>query len=129
MPKAGDKFQTNTYQHWGEYNPKRSSPSRLPEQDETYIVIPKQFAQQFDIRMSNDPDANTDYTAYDDQGDLICTLKAQGCSTKGDVFAKQFAGKGDLSALRSWILKNNIADTDNIEVEFLSTNSLKLSKV
>jgi hypothetical protein len=115
MPKKGDKFQTNTYQNWGEYNPKRISHSRHPEQDEAYITIPKQFAKQFDIRMSNDPDANTDYKAHDSKGNLICTLKAQGCSTKGDVFAKQFAGNGDLSALRSWILENKVNDNDTIE--------------
>lgn len=129
MPKAGDKFRTNTYQKWGEYSPKRFSPSRSYEPDESYIVIPKFFAEIFSIYMSNKRDANTCYEAYDDKGEFICVLKAQGCSTKGDIFAKQFAGKGNLKALNPWILKNGVTDADTIEVEFLSSAALKLSKV
>lgn len=128
MPNTGDRFITNTYQYWGTYDPKRLSTSRVTELDEAYIVIPKYVAEQFSIYMSNKIGANTSYEAYDDQGNFICTLKAQGCSTKGDVFAKQFAGKGNLKALSSWILINKITDADTIEVEFLSPYSLKLTK-
>lgn len=129
MPKAGDKFSTNTYQNWGEYNPKRFSPSRSHEPNESYIVIPKFFAEIFSIYMSNKKGANTCYEAYDDKDEFICVLKAQGCSVKGSVYAKQFSGEGNLKALNPWILKNSITDADTIEVEFLSPTALKLSKV
>jgi len=79
--------------------------------------------------MSNKKGANTSYHAYDDQRRPICILKAEGCSTKGGIYAKQFAGKENLQALVSWILAENVTDSDTIEVEFLSSNSLKLSKV
>jgi hypothetical protein len=127
MPNAGDKFRTNTYQKWGEY-PKRESYSRDVMHGEAYIVIPKHYAEMFDIYMSN-AGMNTDYDAYDSQGNFICTLKAQGNSFAGDIYAKQFAGKGNLTALNHWIFDYNVTDNDTIEVEFLSTTSLKLTKV
>ncbi len=127
MPKAGDKFFTNTYQRWGEY-PKRESFSRDVMHGEAYIVIPKHYAEVFDIYMSNSG-MNTDYDAYDVQGNFVCTLKAQGNSHAGDIYAKQFAGKGDLTALNPWIDANGVTDDDTIEVEFLSSNMLRLTKV
>jgi len=127
MPNAGDMFRTNTYQKWGEY-PKRESYSRDVMPGEAYIVIPKRYAESYDIYMSN-ARMNTDYDAYDSHGAFICTLKAQGNSSAGDVYAKQFAGKGDLTALNSWISVNSVTDNDTIEVEFLSSTSLKLTKV
>lgn len=129
MPKAGDRFRTNTYQKWGEYSPKRFSYSRSTELNEAYIVIPKFYAELFSIYMSNKIGANTDYDAYDDEGQFIYVLKAQGCSTKGDVYAKQFSGSGNLTALQNWIANKGITDADTIEVEFLSSNSLKITKV
>ena len=127
MPKQGDSFRTNTYQKWGEY-PKRESYSRDVMLGEAYIVIPKQYAELFNIYMSN-AGVNTEYEAYDCQGDFICVLKAQGNSFAGDVYAKQFAGSGNLTALNSWISTYSVADSDTIEVEFLSSNSLRLTKL
>jgi TorA maturation chaperone TorD len=46
-----------------------------------------------------------------------------------DKYTKQFAGKGNLKALNPWISAYNVTDEDTIEVEFLSSTSLKLSKV
>jgi hypothetical protein len=126
MPNKGDRFETYVYCDWGTYNPKRYSHSRDIEFNEAYIPIPRNEARRLDIFMSNMPNVNLLYDAYDEGDNYICTLKAQGCSTKGDVFAKQFAGNDNLKALADWILYNEITDNDTIEVEFLSSNSLKL---
>ena len=128
MPKKGDVFLSYTYQRWGEYNPKRISQSRTPIPHEVYLAIPKPDAVNYNIYMSNVGGANTDYDAYDHNGDFICVLKAQGHS--GDfTYAKQLSGRGNLKALADWIINNNITDADTIEIEFLSPTSLKLTKV
>ena len=129
MPKAGDKFKTNTYQNWGEYNPKRVSPSRPRRLNETYIVIPRYYAEMFGIYMKNKIGAVIEYDAYDQTGQFICTLKAQGNQYAGDIFAKQFAGRRNLTALVDWIDTYGVTDNDVIEVEFLTPNSLRLTVV
>jgi len=128
MPKAGDKFYSYTYQNWGEYHPKRISQSRTAIPHEVYLAIPKPDAVSCNIYMSNVRGANTDYDAYDHNGEFICILKAQGHS--GDfTYAKQFSGRRNLKALADWIFTNNVHDTDTIEIEFLSPTSLRLTKV
>jgi hypothetical protein len=95
---------------------------------EAYLAISIDDAKRFDIYMSNVRGANTDYDAYDHNGEFICVLKAQGHSGNF-TYAKQFAGSGNLKALADWISDNNVSDADTIEIEFLSPNSLKLAKV
>ena len=130
MPQAGDSFQTNTYQKWGERKPlgKRETDSRDEIQNESYIKVPQKAARDFCIFMSNQSGANTQYEAYDDNGNLICTLTAQGNVSKGAKYAKQLSGSGDLKSLTPWIRLNNITDSDTIEVEFTSPTDLILRK-
>jgi len=129
MPKTGDRFDSYTYQNWGEYSPKRDSESRTEMLSEAYLAIPQKYAKKYDIYMSNKKGANTDYDAYDQNGNYICVLKAQGNVGKGHVYAKQFSGSGNLKALEKWIKMYNISDSDTIEIKFLSSSELKLTKV
>ena len=77
MPKLGDKFNSYTYQSWGEYDPDgpRIEKGLLHERkitlNEAYLAIPKEAAIKFDIYMSNKVGANTDYNAYDHNGNFV----------------------------------------------------------
>jgi hypothetical protein len=132
MPEAGDKFDTHVYSKWGEPKPtgKRETDSRNTILNDMYITIPQKSAKNFDIFMSNEIGANTEYEAFDEQGKKIATLKAQGCVKKGAVYAKQFSGTGkdNLTSLTPWAESNNIKDKDKIEVRFDSPTTLTLRK-
>jgi hypothetical protein len=129
MPRAGDRFITHTYQKWGQYDPKRISHSRNEIPNETYLVVPADIARQFDIYMSNMAGANTEYDAYDQNKRFICTLKAQGNSKGGQIYAKNISGSGNLKALSEWINSYDITDNDRIEIVFLSSTELMLIKI
>ena len=131
MPNRGDRFETHLYARWGERRPigKRETASRDVILEEAYIHIPQQAARAYGIYMSNRADANTDYDAYDEAGNFIATLKAQGNIAGGNVYAKQFSGSGNLKALAPWIGHYNITDDDTLEVEFLSPTSIRITKI
>lgn len=130
MPKKGDKFTSHSYQRWGEPEPvgKRSSESRNTVLKESYLHIPQSAAKKYGIFNSNKAGAQTNYDAYDKDGNKIATLKAQGDTKSGEVYAKQFSGSGNLKAMFPWLSKNKITDDDELEIEFLSEHSIKVEK-
>lgn len=130
MSKIGKVFKTHLYTRWGERKPigKRQTDSRDVILEEAYIHIPQDVARTLGIYMSNQPKANTKYEAFDEHGRFIATLKAQGNSAGGNVHAKQFSGSGNLKALAPWVKDCGIADGDILEVEFISENSMRITK-
>ncbi len=134
MAVKGDSYQINlkeSHLAWGIY---RFTDSRNEISGEAYIPIPRYVAKKFNIFNSN-------YTGGLDilgQNIFKCvsmdrsfkgTLKAQGCSEAGDIYAKQFSIKGDLKALGAWF--NNIGAKvgDTIEIEWISNTDIILKKI
>ena len=65
---------------------------------EGYLPIPRNIAKQFGILNSNGTTAGSDehgknlFRCKSADGEFSGILKAQGCNTAGDIYAKQFAG-------------------------------------
>lgn len=121
MPKAGDSYIVTLRENhlaWGTY---RFTATRTPRRGEAYLPIPIRYARLFDIYNSN-------YTAGRDilgENIFYCTsdddflnveMKAQGDARKGDIYAKQFSVKGDLTAIGAWYRHVNAQPGDQIEV-------------
>lgn len=126
MARVGN-FIGRLYTDWGTRRPKRNTESRNEIEDEAYISIAQKDARRLDIFMSNKVGANTEYEAYDKHWNFIGTLKAQGNTGAGSVYAKQFAHTGNLKGLKSFIVNNDLFDDIEIEVEVLDNNELILT--
>ncbi|GHU75176.1 hypothetical protein FACS1894188_05450 [Clostridia bacterium] len=122
-------FVGHLYMDWGTRRPKRYTDSRAEIPDEAYISIPQADARRLDIFMSNHPTANTEYDAFDENGNFICTLKAQGNVTRGAVYAKQFAPAGNLKGLATFIEVNDLFDDVEINVDVVAYNELVLTPI
>lgn len=116
---------------WGIY---RRSASRNPREGEAYIPIPRNDAMALHIYNSNKTEHEDilgvnlfRYQTAD--GTAMGLLKAQGCSTKGDVFAKQFSEAGDLRSIGTWLESVQAHVGDQIKVTFLSPTDILLEKI
>ncbi len=124
MPKKGDEYTValgKTHLGWGTH---RYTTTRDVIYEEGYLKIPKPVAEKFDIYMSNKVGVNIIYNFSTNE-----KLKASGCSTKGDIYAKNFAGNGDLKLLGKWFTHIKAKVGDEIKISFTSPTDIILSKV
>ena len=130
MPKKGDEYTValgKTHLGWGTH---RYTATREVIYEEGYLKIPRDVAKDLEIYMSNKKDANIIYNFstsdcfYNNE-----KLKASGCSTKGDIYAKNLAGDGDLKLLGKWFTHIKAKVGDEIKISFTSPTDIILSKV
>lgn len=126
MPVAGQLFIVEVmppHLGWGTY---RHTDTREPIYGEGYIKIPRRYAKSFGIFNDNHPTASSLYDCYAVNGTFAGRLLAQGCSTAGDPFAKQFAEAGNLKGLGSWYKSVGAQAGGHVEVIFTSPTSLTI---
>ena len=107
MAKAGDFYEIElkpSHVEWGEY---RHTNTRDIRENEGYIPIPRNKAIEFELFNSNgtnraDVMGRNLFRCKSADGNYCGVLKAQGSSTAGDKYAKQFSGSGDLQAIGNW---------------------------
>lgn len=129
MPKTGDSYVVTlkeAHLGWGTY---RKTTSRGRVRGEAYIQIPRPKARQFEIYNSNNKSANTLYQCMSIDGFYSGTLLAQGCNKGGDIFAKQFAEKGNLKGLGKWYSAVGAKPGDKVEIVFTSPSSLTIEHI
>lgn len=130
MAKAGDSYTIRlkeTYLAWGEY---RKTDSRGVVQGEGYIPIPKEYAQQYNVYNSNHIPSGLGlniFIASSVDGFLQnVRLLAQGCSTAGDEYAKQFSVQGDLQRIGQWYKNQKATVNNSVKVTWLSATEIQL---
>ena len=132
MPNAGDTFEVEikeAHLGWGT-NPPRRTQTRPTRNNEAYIKIPKDIARRFDVHNSNDNEANTLYDVECVNGAQINgQLLAQGCSSAGDIYAKQFSVQGNLQELNRWYTSVNAEVGGRVRVSFTTPTSLSLEYI
>lgn len=116
---------------WGTY---RYTDTRELIYGEGYIPIPKAKAKSLKLYNSNKTDGKDVFGenlfhCVSTDGFFNGVLKAQGCTTEGDPYAKQFAGNDNLKTIGSWyaaigaqvgdIIKVSVVGPDRIEIEKL----------
>lgn len=106
MARSGDSYIVScgsAHRDWGIF---RNPTNRSKIQDEGYIQIPKDYAREYEIYNSNYAHSGFGYNMfYASSADGYLNneiLLAQGCSGKGDIYAKQFSVKGNLKVIGKW---------------------------
>lgn len=130
MPKQGDNYTVTlkeTYIQWGDF---RHTTSRERIINEVYFPIPADKAREFNIYNSNKEGANIEYTVITSDGFTINgKLKAQGCSSAGEIHAKNLSGAGNLKLLGPWMSSINAKVGDQIKIEWTSPTEILLTKL
>ncbi|HAR85581.1 MAG TPA: hypothetical protein DCR69_07595 [Clostridium sp.] len=97
---------------------------------EGYIPLPKRYARSFNIYNSNNPITGLSYNLFrasSVDGFLNnVPLLAQGCSTAGDVYAKQFSVQGDLTMIGAWYASQNVTTNNSVRVTWTSPTDILL---
>lgn len=134
MAHAGDFYRVTlkrTHYDWGMY---RTTETRDPIAGEGYIPIPKEYAEHFHLLNSNGTNKmdvlgqNLFYYRTAD-GFRHGILRAQGCHSAGDIYAKQFSENGDLKAIGAWFAYIGAVEGTRIEVKWESEDSVVISRV
>lgn len=124
MAHAGDcyiKQLKASHLGWGNH---RYTNSRDIIYGEGYIPLPKIYARSFSIFNSNSSDTGLGYNLFHASsvdGFLEnVTLLAQGCSTAGDVFAKQFSVYNNLKVIGAWYASLHATTNNSVKVIWTS---------
>lgn len=104
-----------SHMNWGEY---RHTQSRARRAEEGYVQIPKEYAVQYGILRGNT------YRAVFADGFPSFQARAAGNTEKGDPYAKQFQGDGDLRAFGRWYASVNAQLGDRVEITFIDDNTV-----
>lgn len=130
MATAGDRYTKElkpSYLGWGDY---RNTDSRTVVHGEAYIPIPKQCAIDYSIYNSNHSPQGLGYNIFlasSTDGFLNhVELLAQGCSSAGDEYAKQFSVLGNLKVLGDWFQHRNAHIGTIVSVTWISATEIEL---
>lgn len=97
---------------------------------EGYIHIPKPYARAFDIFNSNYSTTGLGYNLFhvsSVDGFLNnVPLLAQGCSTAGDIYAKQFSVQGNLKIIGAWYASQHATTNNSVRVTWTSPTDILL---
>lgn len=130
MPKTGDYFVVSlkrTHLGWGTH---RKTNSRPKINNEGYIPIPYKYAHAFQITNLHYTKRNNVYKfSTSDKFYVDEELKASGNNKKGDIYAKNLHGNGNLKLLGVWYKNIGIKIGDKIKVEFVSPTEILLTKI
>jgi len=130
MPNRGDFFITTLKRAHLEWGTHRHTLSRGLIYGEGYLQIPANIARQLQIFNSNQLGAITDYTCNSaDEFLQDVTLKASGCSSAGNIYAKQFQGCGNLKVLGDWFFHINAIIGDRVKITWIDNISIEIERI
>jgi hypothetical protein len=116
---------------WGTH---RYTSSRGDVYGEGYIPIPLKAAKLLELYNSNATDGadmygKNLYHCTSKDGNYSGVLKAQGCKTEGDIFAKQFSGNNDLKSIGAWYKAINARIGDRVKVTITRNDAIEIEKI
>lgn len=134
MAKYGDTFTIvlkQTHLEWGTH---RYTDSRDRIYGEGYIPIPINYAVSFELYNSNETNGRdilgkNIFNCKSKDNLFVGKLKSQGCSTAGDVYAKQFSATGNLKAIGAWYATIGATIGDKIKITFISSIDVVIEKI
>ncbi len=130
MPQAGDEliitFNSPAPLAWGTH---RRTNTRTHRTGERYIPIPRKEAIRLHLCNQNNGSGLglNIFNVRSDDGLFAGQLKTAGCNKKGDIFAKQFEGNGDLQALTPWLQHHNAQIGDSVRFYWNSSTDIVMS--
>ncbi|MDN4066671.1 hypothetical protein QYF50_02095 [Paenibacillus vini] len=130
MPAAGHTFITTLKRAHLEWGTHRYTSSRGVVYGEGYLQIPKRYAKRFGIFNSNHPTALYTYNCNSVDGFLSnAILMASGSSEAGDIYAKQFQGRGNLRLIGNWFNHVNAVVGDRVRITWVSPTDIEIEKI
>lgn len=130
MAHAGNTYTSRlkpSHLGWGNY---RYTNTRDIIYGEGYIPLPKPCAMAFDIFNSNHSTIGLGYNLFcasSVDGFLNnVTLLAQGSSTSGDIYAKQFSVQGNLKIIGRWYASQHATTNNLVRVTWTSPTDILL---
>ena len=130
MANTGDSYVVQlkpSHLGWGNY---RYTNTRDIIYGEGYIPIPKGCARGYSIYNSNYVHTGLGYNTFTasscDRYLQNVVLLAQGCSTAGDIYAKQFSVLGNLQIIGDWYSNQNATTNNYVRVTWQSNTSILL---
>lgn len=134
MANVGDSYTVvlrASHLGWGTH---RYTDTRPPIVGETYLPIPIRNARNYGIVNSNatngqDVLGQNIYHCTSADGYFDAMFKAQGCSTEGSIYAKQFSVNNDLQALSAWYNHINAQIGDRIRVVWTSPTDIVIDRI
>lgn len=130
MPRTGNVYIAilkKTHLGWGTH---RKTNSRSKVKNEGYIPIPLKWSKAFNItNLHNKRQSNIYKFSTNDRFIEDGELKASGNSKKGNIYAKNLHGNGNLKLLGDWFRYINAQIGDQIKVEFISPSEILLTKL
>ena len=132
MAKAGDAYTVVLKKSHIEWGTHRYTGSRGDVCGEGYLPIPRDVAVRLNIVNSNgtngqDVLGRNLFRCNSSDGFFSGYLRAQGCNSAGDIYAKQFAGDKELKALGSWYARVDAVEGTRVKVEWVSETEVLLS--
>jgi len=130
MAVANDSYNIPLIQAYLDSGVQRYTNSRGIVYGEGYIHIPAYYAHSFNLYNSSVNPNMADvlgvniFNCISADGSFRGILKAGGSSKKGDPYAKQFTGSGNLKALGSWYAHLNAQAGDHVEVTWTSPTDI-----
>lgn len=134
MAKTGDSYVVTLKKAHLEWGTHRYTHTRGRIYGEGYLPIPARRARAYEIYNSNNTGGYdvlgvNIFNCQSRDGFLNCEMKAQGCSTAGSVYAKQFSVDDDLRALGDWYAHIGAVEGDRVRVTWMSATDIVLEKI
>jgi hypothetical protein len=129
MPNTGNTFITTLKKAHLEWGSHRHTYSRGTVYGEGYLQIPASIARNLNITNSNSTNNNIYICNSSDRFLTKVQLKSTGCNYKGNIFAKQFHGSGNLKLLGNWFSHVNAQIGDRVQIDFISPTEIFLTKI
>jgi hypothetical protein len=130
MPKAGDTFTIELKKSHLEWGTHRYKYTRKRIHGEGYLPIPRPWAKSLSIFNRNHRNGGYICNCTSSDGFLKdVSLKAAGCNKRGDVYAKQFQGNGNLRIIGSWFNAIGAGVGDYVKITWISPTDIIIEKV
>lgn len=129
MPNTGDSFITtlkSVHLGWGEH---RHTASRKIIPGEAYLKIPAEKAYAYEINNNNSATKSAEYNFSTSDGFIINGKLLAAGNQHNPEFAKQFEGLKNLKLLGDWYDHINAQVGDQIEIRFISSTEILLTKI
>lgn len=130
MPSAGDTFTIELKKSHLEWGIHRYKFTRKRIHGEGYLPIPRSRAKAFSIFNSNHRNGGYICNCSSADGFLNnVSLKATGSNKRGDVYAKQFQGNGNLRILGNWYNAIGAVVGDHIKLTWISPTDIIIERI
>ena len=134
MAKTGDHYTVTLREAHLKWGTHRYTHTRERIYGEGYLLIPIKYARKYNIYNSNKTGGKdvlgvNVFNCISNDGLFNAQLKAQGCNSAGEIYAKQFSANDNLKALGAWFSSIGAKVGDKIRVSWISSTDIVIERL